>query len=345
MNKKVYIMDHVFDGHHTVYMNALEQIKIVKNVSEIYKLEKNKLKFIKYLKQRSRILKDGLKKVGSGDILHLLYFDPLYIVAPIFRNKKNKKIIATLHHYPQSKVKENLLRIFSKKIDIIIVHSEYLKNELSNIGIDNVYVIDYPVFNEYETKDIEEIKQEFTLDSDKYIISALGGTRYDKGLDILLEAFEYIEEEVKDKIQINICGKEECIKCDYIINKCKSLNINYRLKLDYISDEEFYNNVKVSDSIVIPYRKIFNGNSGPMTEGIYQNKPIIAPNSANLGYLMNKYNLGIDFESENPKDLAKSIKKLIENGWEPNEKTYKYRERLKLEHFIKKHEKLYNQYL
>lgn len=344
MKNRVYILDNVFDGHHTVYMNALEKIKIVNNISKPQSLEKNKVKFIKYIIQRRNILKYGLKNVNNEEILHLLYLDPLYIVGPFFRNSKNKKIIATLHHYPQTKIKENLLSIFSKKIDTIIVHSEYLKSKLNSIGIDNIEVIDYPVFNEYDTNGIDMIKQELGIDSKKYIISALGGTRYDKGLDILLEAFEHISEELKEKIQLNISGKEESIKSDYIIDKCKKLNINYRLKLDYISDEEFYKNVKVSDAIAIPYRKIFNGNSGPMTEGVYQSKPIIAPNSYNLGYLMNKYNLGITFESENPENLALAIEKLIKDGWKPNESSNEYKEKLKLEYFINKHEDIYSRY-
>lgn len=344
MNKKVYIMDNVFDGHHIAYMNVLEKIKIVNNISKAIKLETNKTKIVKYISQRQNILKYGLKKINDGDVLHLLYLDPIYMLGPIFRKSKNKKIIATLHHYPQNNIKERLFKICSKNIDTIIVHSEYLMYQLKNIGINNVEVIDYPVFNEYETEDNEKIKIEFGLNPNKYIISALGGTRYDKGLDILLEAFKYIDYKIKDQIQLNICGKEEDIKKDYIMNKCKKLNIMCRLKLDYITDEEFYKNIKISDSIVIPYRKIFTGNSGPMTEGIYQNKPIIAPNQGNLGYLMNQYNLGITFESENARDLAIAIERLITKGWKFNEKSNLYRDKLKLDTFIKKHEAIYNKY-
>lgn len=341
MNKKVYIFDNVFDGHHTIYMKALEEIEIVKNISKFYKLESNKKKITKYIRERRALLKYVLKKIEENSILHLLYLDQLYVLGPMFINKKNKKIIGTLHHYPQNKIKEVLLRIVSKKIDTIIVHSDYLKDQLLKLGISNVNVIDYPIFNEYRVDNIEEVKQELGLDQNKYIISALGGTRYDKGLDILIEAFKYIDNNIKDKIQLNICGKEESIKSDYIIKRCDELSIIHRVKLDYMTDEEFYKNIKVSDSIVIPYRKIFTGNSGPMTEGIYQNKPIIAPNSGNLGYLMNRYKLGVTFESENSKDLALAIQKLINEGWEYSSKSIEYRERLRPEYFIKKHEKLY----
>lgn len=338
-------MDSVFDGHHSVYMKALEKINIVENISKDISIENNKKKVIKYIKDRKYILKYALDKVEVDNILHLLYLDQLYTLGPIFKNNKYKKIIATLHHYPQNNIKEKLLKVCSKQIDTIIVHSDYLKEQLISLGIRNVEVIDYPIFNRYKLDNISNIKEKLSLDNDKYIISALGGTRYDKGLDILLESFEYVGEEIKSKIQINICGKEEDIKRDYIEEKCKELHINYRLKLNYMTDEEFYENIIVSDCIAIPYRNMFTGNSGPMTEGVYENKPIIAPNSGNLGYLMNKYELGVTFEGENHKDLARAIERLVEEGWNPNEKSYEYRERLNVESFINKHEVLYNKYL
>ena len=51
--------------------------------------------------------------------------------------------------------------------------------------------------------------------------------------------------------------------------------------------------------------KIFRGNSGPMTDGVFANKYILSPNYGNIGYLTKKYNLGSTFKIENPKSLAK----------------------------------------
>lgn len=343
MSKKIYILDNIFDGHHKVYMDTLEKIENVINISTQYKFELDKLNIYKYMKSRMQVLEYGLNQISNQDILHLLYIDPLYIISPIFRNK-GKKVIGTLHHFPQNKAKELLLKLFSKKIHMIIVHSEYLKLKLSNIGITNVTVIDYPVFSKYNIEkidDIKKIRNKYGIDEDKYIISALGGTRKDKGLDILLESFKYLKKEIKSKIKINICGKEEDIKEEYIINKCRENNIDYNLKLDYLTDDEFWENIYISDCIVIPYRKIFTGNSGPMTEGVYMKKPIIAPNNDNLGYLMNKYDLGVTFESENAKSLSNAIEVLVNNGWEANKKSNIYIERLNVSRFIEGHNNLY----
>ena len=102
MSKKIYILDNIFDGHHKVYMDTLEKIENVINISTQYKFELDKLNIYKYMKSRMQVVEYGLNQISNQDILHLLYIDPLYIISPIFRNK-GKKIIGTLHHFPQNK--------------------------------------------------------------------------------------------------------------------------------------------------------------------------------------------------------------------------------------------------
>ena len=70
-----------------------------------------------------------------------------YILSPfLLSGKMLKRIVYTNHHLPQNKIKMDLLKHFSKKINRIIVHSEHSKSILRNNGIKNVEVIDYPYF-------------------------------------------------------------------------------------------------------------------------------------------------------------------------------------------------------
>lgn len=91
--------------------------------------------------------------------------------------EKNKKYIGTLHLIPKDKFRSRLLRRFSKRFLYIIVHSEFLKDELDKIGINNVKVIDYPSFINIDTLSSLE-----AMERKEIIISCLGGTRNDKGL-------------------------------------------------------------------------------------------------------------------------------------------------------------------
>ena len=70
-----------------------------------------------------------------------------YILSPfLLSGKMLKRIVFTIYHLPQNKIKMDLLKHFSKKINRIIVYSEYSKSILRNNGIKNVEVIDYPYF-------------------------------------------------------------------------------------------------------------------------------------------------------------------------------------------------------
>lgn len=52
-----------------------------------------------------------------------------------------------------------------------------------------------------------------------------------------------------------------------------------------MTDREFAEVIAASDIIALPYRKKFNGASGPLVEGVYLGKCIIGPNHGNLGKL------------------------------------------------------------
>ena len=223
----------------------------------------------------------------------------------------------------------------SKKIELIIVHSEFLEEELNKIGIKNVKTIEYPSFININNKNIKKDKEL----KDKIVISCLGGTRKDKGLDILSEAFKFIDSKCKEKIVFNICGIEQDIKYDDIMMSAKENNINVICKNKFLTEEEYEEEIYKTDVILLPYRKIFTGNSGPMTDGIYADKFILGPNNGNLGYLIKKYNLGSTFIQENYNDLAREIEKISQVEVK---KTHKYKYELSIDKFNEKYTDIYN---
>lgn len=72
-----------------------------------------------------------------------------------------------------------------------------------------------------------------------------------------------------------------------------------------MTDEEFEMAIQAVDAIVLPYRKTFNGASGPLGEGVAKGKMIIAANHGSLGDIVEKNHLGYTFESENIEALKK----------------------------------------
>lgn len=345
---KFFLLDSFFEGHHTIYLNTLLKLEDTVNISKKFDFCDNMINFYRYIQSRQNFLYYGINKCNSKDgnkLLHFLYFDSVYTIPKITEIKKtnNLKIIGTLHRLPDNKLKILLLKNMSKKIDLIIVHSEYSKEYLNANGINNVEVIDYPVFH---SQKLLSKKKNLLIPQQKIVLSALGGTRWDKGLDILLESFKYISDNYKNKIVLNVAGKEESFKADYILKKSKEYNFNVNLKLKFLTDDEFAEMLEISDALVIPYRKVFTGSSGPMTEAIYRNIPCIVSNHGNIGYLIKKYDLGFTFKSEDPKDLAEKIQYLLINGWNGDiDKSNEYRRRLKVDNFLDRHREIYNSLL
>lgn len=333
---KIYLVDNANDGHHKVYQDTLNKINNTQILNKIIKFTDLKENFIKAYKERSTFFKYVNSKTNKGDIIHLLYIDSLY-KCPLIDKKLNrdKKYIGTLHWVPKDAFRQNLLKRFSKKIELIIVHSEFLEEELNKIGIKNVKTIEYPSFININNKNIKKDKEL----KDKIVISCLGGTRKDKGLDILSEAFKFIDSKCKEKIVFNICGIEQDIKYDDIMMSAKENNINVICKNKFLTEEEYEEEIYKTDVILLPYRKIFTGNSGPMTDGIYADKFILGPNNGNLGYLIKKYNLGSTFIQENCNDLAREIEKISQVEVK---KTHKYKYELSIDKFNEKYTDIYN---
>ena len=76
-----------------------------------------------------------------------------------------------------------------------------------------------------------------------------------------------------------------------------------------------------------------------MTDGIYANKFILGPDGGNLGYLIEKYDLGATFKQENPKELANVLNLLISRSLKKN---HEYRQKIKKENFVDKYKKIYD---
>lgn len=343
---RVFLADNVFSGHHKIYQDTLLTIDKTSDCSIEMEFDPDKFS-LKYYLDRNRFIKEVIslikKQQYSGcKILHLLYIDNLYINPFFPKLTKDYKVIGTLHHYPQNEFKMNLLKMFSKKVNKIVVHSEYIKNKLLENEIKNVEVVHYPSFYDYgKLPDKHLIKRKLGLPEDKIIFSALGGTRYDKGLEILLESFNYISNDLKSRIILNIVGKEETFNKKFIDERIQKYSINARVHLGFVSDEEFMSNVLISDYIVLPYRKIFTGNSGPMTEAIKNMIPVLGPNYGNIGFLIENYNLGYTFTPEDPASIAETIINSIEKG----KKCIKsnYRENISVEKFKNSYKNMYNE--
>lgn len=337
---KVFLCDNEIQGHHKLYFSALLELKYTRLKYVKLDLISIKKNFFKYFLSRKKLIKEFLENdvEDNNTITHFLTLDFIY---PYIFLKKNLNIVGTLHHTPKNLIKKILLKVFSKKIKLIVVHSEILKENLKKMGIENVKVVNCSSFYDYSkinTRNKSRIKNK--IDDKKIILSCLGGTRKDKGLNILLESLKYINKDIKEKLLINIVGKEEEFKIEYIKKELK--NISHRIILKEVSDDEFMENVIITDLMIMPYLKSFGGVSGPMTEAIVNKIPCIAPKELEIGKIIVENNIGEIFTCEDPIDLARVIEKTISKISKYYNTNY-YKELTK-ENFLKKYDEIYKSF-
>jgi len=289
----------------------------------------------------SKVLK--LIKVQKPDIIHFLTLDAIYqqlaIIKPLWKiaNCANCKIISTLHHIPNDPLKLKVLRQSSKLFKTVIVHSEYLEKKLKNTGIMNTYLIDYPSFHEIVASTKEKARSLLRVPQNDFLFLIIGETRYEKGLDILLEATKYI----KKKSSFVIAGKELHFNKEYILEQTSGSIHSFFVNLRFLTDFEFSLYLDAADCVIVPYRTTFNGASGPMIEAIKRRVPVIGPGTGNLGYLIKKYKLGITFEPENPVDLAKAVEQVLNGSWKWKSVAEDYRKRIDVQLFRIRYYNLY----
>lgn len=354
--KKVLILNTSLAGHRKVYsqtiINILDEIddieeiiyvgekidiqtQIIKQSYHLTYYDYYKLKHISWLKKVLNII-----KIENPDFIFVIDLDSLFLSLPIIMlfNKKIK-MIGIVHHYPNNthkgKIKEFIYKFSLKKLSLLLCHGNYIKNKFEKIGLKNSRTIYYPSFHSQSNISKEKARSILKIPSNKLMLLAFGSTRYDKGLDLLLKSCKKLK---SARYILYIAGKEDYFKEKYIRKKLKNINGDFILELNYISDDKLDLLFRASDIVVLPYRKIFIGQSGPLIEGVKHNSLILSSNHGQIGYTTNQYNLGLTFESENVKDLTKKLNYILKNyrKLKRNISLKKYNEKISLNNFQNK---------
>jgi len=236
---KILYVDSSVGGHHFKYMNriiqealslGIEVSTILPSEDDSYPFKNIYLKFpkrkniFKFIFDINRWLKKISKLVNEEkpDIIHFLYSDSFYFFGGFglrHISKKVKIIVLTQHHIPHGKIRSFLYRSTLRKVSKVVEHTE--RNcKLRQSKYDNkIEYIAYPVFHSsIISKDEARKKLNLKINSQTLLLLALGGTRYDKGLDILLDALN----SVRIPFYLVIAGKEQFFKLNFI----KEINMN-----------------------------------------------------------------------------------------------------------------------
>ena len=87
------------------------------------------------------------------------------------------------------------------------------------------------------------------------------------------------------------------------------------MNLRYLSEEELVSAAQAADIVALPYRRSFDGASGPLGIGAALGKVIVGPGHGSVGETIRENHLGHVFEAENARALAKVLDDALSDGF------------------------------
>lgn len=268
------------------------------------------------------------------NVIHFLDGDLLYRFCGYKLSKlKDYKTVVTFHHVGEDFIHKLSVQKITKKVDWAVVHTERLRSRFRNIRL-----VDYPYFPMQKTVPTKNESREFYhISPEKRVLLSLGGTRYEKGVDILLNALRNIK---SSNVLLLIAGNEEYFKKSDL-EKIDTGIVEVVYYMKPLMDSEWCMALSASDIVVLPYRRSFAGASGPLAEAVWFEKPLIGKNDGSIGDMIKDNELGWTFETENSDELGNVIDEAVGTHFRIGVKYRSFKDKLSVARFEISYKQLY----
>lgn len=205
----------------------------------------------------------------------------------------------------------------------LMIHSPDLARALrQKTGSNRVDYVPYPV----EVPPLEDAKtagqrlrERLGLSATDKLLLAFGTVRHDKGVDLAIEALGALP----DAYHLLIAGPPVHFQEADIARFAARHGVAQRVhtELGFVPEAEVGAYFAASDVVLIPYRRDFAGQSGPLTIAAALGRPIAASDVGVLRETVEAYGLGELFEAENIPGMARAIQAAAQNwAGSPNQR-------------------------
>lgn len=291
---------------------------------KIYGKEWAYLRGLRYVAGAFATIRSAVKLKCNVVHFHVYHFAGREFLNFWLFKRKGFKIVATIHDVEDfvkygKKINKSKYQRFAKRIDQVMVHSLFAKEQVLHyfIGFDEkrIHVVPHGDSDFLYKKNISksEARLKLNLPATEKLILFFGQIKKVKGLDVLLKAFAEVRNR-QPGIKLLIVGspwKVEWDEFEKIISE-NNLAKDCILNLDYVPNEVVPEYYAASDIVVLPYRKIYS--SGVMIRSLDYEAAIIASDLDTFKNIITDSKNGLLFQSENEHDLASQILKLINNS-------------------------------
>lgn len=253
----------------------------------------------------------------NPDILLVAYWMPYLAVAlsrVCAKLNKNIKIIGLVHNaipHEASVINKPLTNLFFKRCHAFICMSQHVEKDLVQMGIKApILALEHPIYDHYPDKVSKESAcLKLGIDKDKKTLLFFGLIRAYKGLDLLIEAMNLLD----DSYQLIIAGESYGSFTSYnqLIELSKNKN-NIKVWNQYIPDEEVTDFFSATDVLILPYRSATQ--SGVVAIAYQMGTPIVSTDVGSLGDTVRDSKIGIVATDTTPESIAQAIINFFANG-------------------------------
>lgn len=202
---------------------------------------------------------------------------------------------------------------FLKNNDGFIVMSDAVLKDLLSIVPDAKYLrVNHPVYNHFPAKiERTEAQQALKLDPTKKTLLFFGFIRDYKGLDLLIQAMDHLDENFQLIIAGEVYGSFE--KYQQLIDASNYKN-NIHLFNQYIGDDEVTIYFSAADVCILPYKSATQ--SGITSIANHYDLPIIATNVGGLKETIHHLKTGIIVEEPEIEQISNAITNYFNNDYQ-----------------------------
>lgn len=180
----------------------------------------------------------------------------------------------------------------------------------SNLGdlCNQIFLVADPIYESadlYLSVNSVQARQHFDLLEDKFYVLFFGSLFFGKGIDLMIEAADYINSEV----HILIVGSSQTLNVEIETQKFSHPQIRF---IDqFTNDDELGLLFCAVDVVALPYRKGYShGTSGVLVQAGLAKKPILVPDFEPFRSIVDSYKVGLTFCAEDVKDIGLKINNL-----------------------------------
>ena len=202
-------------------------------------------------------------------------------------------------------------RYFLNNNDGFIVMSDAVLNDLLSIKPNAKYMrINHPVYDHFPTPiNQEEAQKQLGLDSSKKTLLFFGFIRDYKGLDLVIQSMDQLDDSYQLVIAGEVYGSFD--RYQLLIDQSKAKS-RIALFNKYIGDEDVAVYFSASDVCILPYKSATQ--SGIASISNHYNLPIIATNVGGLKETIHHEKTGLIVENTDSREIATTIKEYFDKN-------------------------------